>query len=270
MEKSSSLNDSHDMISRYTSRNRILAIAAGGVSIAMSTVLSLLKLLEMPQGGSITPASMLPIILYSLCFGPVWGVGVGIAYGLIQFALEPYFLTPVQMFLDYIAAFALLGLAGWFAQGKSARMEQPRILKRLAALPFWRVALASVVGIAGRLAAAFTAGVVFYAEYAPEGQAPALYSLIYNGSYLLPVMAITIAILSAMAAIFRKSSLPAWYFLAATVIPPAGLVLGLLRIKRADPESVSEGRWLTVYSLLFLVLWVIAALLVLYTSGYFS
>ena len=74
----STTNDSHDMISRYASRNRILAIAAGGISIAMATVLSLLKLFAMPQGGSITPASMLPIILYSLCFGPVWGVGVGI------------------------------------------------------------------------------------------------------------------------------------------------------------------------------------------------
>ena len=268
--QSSTTNDSHDMISRYASRNRILAIAAGGISIAMATVLSLLKLFAMPQGGSITPASMLPIILYALCFGPVWGVGVGIVYGLIQYTIEPFNMTPVQVILDYFIAFGLLGFAGWFAQGKAARLEQPKILKRLAALPFWRVAIATVIGIAGRLAASFTAGVVFYAEFAPEGQAPALYSLIYNGSYLIPEMVITIAILSAMAAIFGKSSLPAWHFLVATVFPPAGLVLGLLRIKRADAESVSEGRWLTVYSLLFLVLWFVAVLLVLYTSGYFG
>lgn len=267
MQKNPIPSEPVEVLARYRGRNQVLAIAAGGICIAMATVLSLFKLFEMPQGGSITPASMLPIILYALCFGPVWGVGVGLVYGLIQFILEPYFLTPVQMFLDYFAAFGLLGLAGLFAERRSERMSQPRILKRLAVLPFWRVVMAAVVGVAGRLAAAFTAGVVFYAEYAPAGQAPAVYSLIYNGSYLLPETVITIIILAAMAAIFRRSVLPAWHFLIATVFPPAGLVLGLIRISKGDAESVDEGRWLTIYSFLFLFLWVIAILLYSYNKG---
>ncbi|MBP7401637.1 MAG: energy-coupled thiamine transporter ThiT [Clostridia bacterium] len=248
---------------RSTARNRVLAVAAGGITIAMSTVLSMIKLFEMPQGGSVTPASMLPILLYALCFGPAWGIGVGVAHGLVQFAVDPYWLTPVQMFLDYIAAFGLLGLAGFFAPGRQARLDQPHILKRLGGLPFWRVALAAAVGIAGRLAASFTAGIVFYTEYVPEGQSASAYSLIYNGSYLLPELLITIAILIAMAAIFRKSDLPSWHFLVATVFPPAGLVLGGVRMSRGDRDSVSEGRWLTVYSFLFLILWVMTVVLIL-------
>lgn len=246
---------------RQLARDRVLAISAGGISIAMATVLSLIKLYKMPQGGSVTPASMLPILLYALCFGPGWGLAVGVVYGVVQLAVEPYWMNPLQVFFDYIAAFGLLGLAGFFAHGRTQRLAQPSILKRLGDLPFWRVALASMVGIAGRLAAAFAAGMAFYTDYVPEGQAPAVYSLVYNGSYLLPELVITIGILLAMAAIFRRSALPAWHFLLATVLPPVGLVLGGIRMGRRGADNLNEGRWLTVYSLLFLTLWAITLVL---------
>jgi thiamine transporter len=263
----SNKNEVQKSLTRQASRDRVLAVAAGGVSIAMATVLSLIKLVEMPQGGSVPPASMLPILLYALCFGPFWGIAVGVAHGLVQFAIEPYWLTPVQMVLDYIAAFGLLGLAGFLARRRSVRLAQPHILKRLGDLPFWRVSIAALVGIAGRLAAAFAAGIAFYAEYAPEGQSAAIYSLIYNGSYLLPELLITIGILIAMAAIFRRSTLPSWHFLLATIFPPAGLVLGGIRMGRGGAENLDEGRWLTVYSLLFLVLWVVSVILFLAHKG---
>lgn len=246
---------------RQVARDRVLAISAGGIAIAMSTVLSLIKLYQMPQGGSVTPASMLPILLYALCFGPGWGLAVGVGHGLVQLAVEPVWITPLQVLLDYVAAFGLLGLAGFFAHSRAQRLAQPSVIKRLGALPFWRVALASLVGIAGRLAAAFAAGVSFYTAYVPAGQSPALYSLVYNGSYLLPELAITIAILLAMAAIFRRSALPVWHFLLATLLPPVGLVLGTLRMRRPGAENLNEGRWLTVYSLLFLTLWGITLVL---------
>ena len=123
---------------RQTARDRVLAISAGGISIAMATVLSLIKLYKMPQGGSVTPASMLPILLYALCFGPGWGLAVGVVYGVVQLAVEPYWMNPLQVFFDYIAAFGLLGLAGFFAHSRAQRLAQPSILKRLGDLPFWR------------------------------------------------------------------------------------------------------------------------------------
>jgi thiamine transporter len=181
----------------------ILATASGGMAIALSTVLSLIKLYQMPQGGSITPASLLPIFFCALAFGPAWGIGIGAVYGLLQFIISPYAAHWASIILDYPLAFALIGLAGLFSTKYNVRTAERNVLRRLGQIPVLRVIVAIVIGVAGRFAASFVSGMIFYGIYAPEGQSAAIYSLIYNATYILPDMVIIFIVLIPLAAVFR-------------------------------------------------------------------
>ena len=183
---------SENRIQSSKNREKIMAVAAGGICLALAEVLSIFKLYEMPQGGSVTPASMLPIILFALCFGPVWGLGVAFLYSILQVMIGAFIMSPLQVLCDYTLAFTALGAAGFFAAKSSLRTAEPNILRRLRLIPYWKIMIATVVAMMGRLAFSFISGIVFYASYAPEGQAVWLYSLIYNGAYLIPEAVITL------------------------------------------------------------------------------
>ena len=145
-------------------------LALGAVCMALSNVLSMIKLFDMPQGGSVTPASMLPLMLFAYVYGVGPGMTVGAVYGVMQFIIEPYFLSVPQMLLDYPIAFAMVGLAGVFSTYKN------RPVGLMAGV---------VLGSLGRFVAAVLSGVVFFAEYAGD-QNPLVYSIGYNGAYMLP------------------------------------------------------------------------------------
>ena len=151
------------IISREKFTTRMIAM--GAISIAIAFVLSFITLYKMPYGGSVTPASMLPIIAFSWAFGAPAGIVAGIVYGFLQMTQGMYFLHPVQFLFDYILPFAFLGFAGFFKK------------KNLIA--------AILVACVLRFLSHFVAGAVFWGMYAPEGQSPWIYSLIYNGSYML-------------------------------------------------------------------------------------
>jgi thiamine transporter len=141
---------------------------------ALATTLSLIVIYVMPQGGSITLASMVPIIWLALRRGPKIGIATGLLYGIIQFMLLPYAIDPIQVLLDYPLAFAVLGLAGFFQT---------------------KPVLGSAIGIAGRFLMHFIAGAVYWAPiYAPNLD-PIAYSTVYNSSYLLPELVISGVIL---------------------------------------------------------------------------
>lgn len=181
-----------------TTRDFLMAISAGGICLALAEILSLIKVFEMPQGGSVTPASMLPIVLFALCFGPGWGLGVAFCYSLLQTFIGGFVISLPQALLDYTVAFTGLGLAGFFAAKRSARIEETNILRRLKLIPLWRIVMACVVAFSVRLVAAFLAGIVFWAEFTPEGQTVWGYSLAYNASFLIPESIITIVALFAL------------------------------------------------------------------------
>ena len=145
-------------------------LALGAVCMALSNVLSMIKLFDMPQGGSVTPASMLPLMLFAYVYGVGPGMTVGAVYGVMQFMIEPYFLSVPQMLLDYPIAFAMVGLAGLFSKNENRALG---------------LSLGVVLGSLGRFVAAVLSGVVFFAEYAGD-QNPWVYSIGYNGAYMLP------------------------------------------------------------------------------------
>ena len=161
-------------MSKTTSETKILA--EGTVVIALTVILKdiLPPIYHLPQGGSVSAAGMVPLLWFSLRRGLRSGLEAGAVYGLVNMALGGYIVDPVQALLDYPIAFAALGLASIF------RKYPP---------------LGVAVGIGGRFLAHFVSGVWFFAQYAPEGMNPAVYSAIYNGSYLIVELIVSAVIL---------------------------------------------------------------------------
>lgn len=152
---------------------RVLTEAA--LAIALAFVLGLIKVFEMPFGGSIS-LEMLPLILLALRQGPWVGVVAGAAYGLLNLAVTPVVVHPVQVVFDYPLAFGALGLAGYFA---------PTVRGAI---------LGSIVAVLARFACHFVSGVAFFASYAPEGWNPLVYSAAYNAAYLVPSLIIALVV----------------------------------------------------------------------------
>ena len=127
-------------------------MANAAICMALSFVLSYIRLFKMPQGGSITPASMLPLIAFSVACGPLQGTIVGCAYGLLELIQDPYVIHPIQMLVDYPVAFGVLALGG---------MVCFIPMKKQFKLP-----VAVLLGSSARYLMAVLSGTVFFAEYA--------------------------------------------------------------------------------------------------------
>ncbi len=97
-------------------------VAFASVCIAMSFVLAILKVSPVESGGSVTLASFVPLLIYAYAYGPWEGFAVGLIHGLLNFIESPWILTPATFFLDYLLAFASIGIMGFF--GKMQRKEK--------------------------------------------------------------------------------------------------------------------------------------------------
>jgi len=155
-------------------------LVEGAMMIALAYVLSMLKVWQMPNGGSITAGSMIPILIFSFRWGGKKGMLVGAVYGVLQFILGPKFsFHIISILFDYVVAFSFLGIVGFFTKREDSLQK----------------ALFGVtIGITLRFISHVISGVVVFGIYAPEGQSPFLYSMIYNASYLLPELIISLII----------------------------------------------------------------------------
>ncbi|MBR1607914.1 MAG: energy-coupled thiamine transporter ThiT [Clostridia bacterium] len=164
-------------VSRKQQKWTAKMIANGALAIALSFVLSCIRLYRMPTGGSVTLASMLPLMLFAVSYGVGPGLLAGLAYGLLQYLQGGWWLNVWQFILDYLLAFAALGLAG-IAHNKSDK---------------WMY-IGIPVAALGRAVSAILAGLMWVAGSAPEDMvigstqfsSPLLYSIVYNGTYLVP------------------------------------------------------------------------------------
>ena len=160
-----------------SSHLRIRALTEGAILVALAFVLSFVKLFELPNGGSLTPA-MFPILLYGLRWGLARGLGAGFVFGALQLIFDGAYAWGWQsMILDYLLAFTPLGLSGLF-KGKA-----------------WGIFPGTLIGCAGRFLVHYISGVTIYRIIEPTAvpgigtfDNAALYSLAYNGSYMLPNM----------------------------------------------------------------------------------
>ncbi|GAF73651.1 unnamed protein product [marine sediment metagenome] len=166
-------------------RNQVRIMTEIGMAVALSVILNFIPLWRMPQGGSIS-LEMLPILIIALRWGAGPGMMAGAVYGLVQLAFGPFIIHPAQLVLDYPLPYMLVGLAGIF----SSKIN----LKAKGSTCGWLL-LAVFTGGLGRFISHFLSGVIFFAQYAPEGQSPWVYSAIYNVSYLLPALLLSYIII---------------------------------------------------------------------------
>ena len=169
--------------------NNTRALVYGAVAIALATALSYARLFRMPQGGSITPASVLPLMIYSMMFGTRRGVLVCLIYGTLQALQDPYILHPMQFLLDYPLAYGLMGISGFLAEKKL--FKNKHIVNFI---------LGGIVAVALRYACHVCSGVFAFADYFYWDEelmstyaTTAAYSLAYNSSVFVD-MSIALAI----------------------------------------------------------------------------
>lgn len=156
-------------------------IAYAAICIAASFALSYIRIVHLPQGGSVTLVSLLPLMLFSYMFGVRKGVCAGIVYGLLQAMQDPFLIHPAQFLLDYPVAFAAIGISGMFAK-----------FKNLQKLPQVKFALGGVVAAVIRFISHVLSGVFAFSEYSTLDNVWA-YSMAYN-SFVFVDIAICIAV----------------------------------------------------------------------------
>ena len=162
-------------MNKQVSRDNLRALVETSMLVAIGFILSFVSNfigLKMPQGGSFTLLSMLPILTIGLRHGIKWGLGGGFVYACLQMLIQ-FWPPPTGtvfgyvsvVLLDYIIAFTVLGLSGFF-RGKK-----------------YGLLYAAPLCLSLRFLCHFASGIVVWNMYA--GELPVwLYSLLYNGSYM--------------------------------------------------------------------------------------
>lgn len=163
------------------------------IMIALSLVLAFFAVFKAPNGGDVTIGSMVPIIIISFMYSSKWGIFTAVCYTVLNMIFKGVVTTlPTEgittyflmILLDYILAFGVFGLAGFFY----------RLMKKTR---FAMCASAFIVSFL-RYVCHFLSGIILWGSYAPEGQPVWLYSLIYNGGYMIPEIIITTVIIGVL------------------------------------------------------------------------
>ena len=200
---------------RMSDHNKLMRLVTSAVMISMAFVLSFVKFTGLPYSGSVTCFSMVPIVILGCMYGNVWGLGCGLIYGVLQ-AMQGAMLSKAFIgmgageivavcFLDYIAAFTVLGLGGMFIKKAVDENNTGKIITCGAIGAFVVSAMRYVIHI--------ISGAVLYGSYAEwffteefvNGFGNAIldnfsgaglatvYSAVYNGLYMIPEIIITVA-----------------------------------------------------------------------------
>lgn len=164
------------------SSKRIRMLCEGGLMVAAAQILSMIKLWEMPWGGSVVLA-MVPIILFSVRWGLAPGLLSGFVFGVLQFMFDGGFAIGWQSIVgDYLLAFAVLGLAGLMHGKKNG------------------IFVGTVIGGIARYLVHLVVGATIWAAYMPDTflglqmGSPWFYSALYNVVYMGPNIVITLVV----------------------------------------------------------------------------
>jgi thiamine transporter len=174
-------------------RKNIYALCQSAIFIALATILSFLPVYEMPMGGSVTLASMLPILFIGVKFGPKWGLGSAFVYALIQLGQA---LVKGNVFIycvgataviicvlfDYIVPFSILGFS-FFASAKKDK-----------SVSLVRTLIVFGIIIFVRFLCHFITGMTIWGQWDDGFLGAFIYSVSYNGSYMLPELILTLVV----------------------------------------------------------------------------
>lgn len=163
----------------FSARQIVFCAAA----LALGFATSYIKVFSMPFGGSVTLCSMLFVVLIGYWYGPEVGLMSGFAYGFLEFAQDggSYILSPMQACMDYIFAFAALGLSGFFYQKKNGLIK------------------GYILAILVRGLFHTIGGYLYWMDYMPDNfpkSLAAIYPIVYNYSYILAEAVITLIVIS--------------------------------------------------------------------------
>ncbi|KAA0542586.1 energy-coupled thiamine transporter ThiT [Bacillus sp. BGMRC 2118] len=162
------------------SNKRLVFLVEVAIFAGLALILDLIAIKGWTQGGSISLA-MVPVFLISFRRGLRGGLLTGFLFGLLQLITNPYFLNIIQVINDYFFAFTAIGLAGIFSRKiKDSVLSGNRMQVNL------YIIIGTFVGSLFRFIAHYISGVAFFGSSAPEGTPVSVYSLVYNGSYMLP------------------------------------------------------------------------------------
>ncbi|MBQ7679615.1 MAG: energy-coupled thiamine transporter ThiT [Butyrivibrio sp.] len=154
-------------------------LAFSAICIALAFVTSFVELIPMPLGGSVKPFTMFFVCFAGYLYGPRTGLTASLAYALLNAVTDPdlYVISIPQMLCDYVLAYGIMGISGFWNHKKFGMIK------------------GYLAGVLGRFFFAFLSGLIFFAEYAPEGWNPALYSAAYNGAYIGLEAVLTVIVL---------------------------------------------------------------------------
>ena len=162
-------------------------LTIAGICISLSFVLSYVKLFDPPTGGSVTLASLLPVMLFAYVYGMKKGLLIGFIYGILQAVQEPWIVHPAQFLLDYPIAFSMVGLAGV--------LSRFNILKKLPQLKF---SIGAIIAVFFRFISSVIAGIFAW-------EANFALSLTLNSVILLDViLVIVVGVMLFSSKSFRK------------------------------------------------------------------
>ncbi len=180
-----------------TNKQKTRMLTEGAVCIALSIALSYIKIpigLSFGGFGGSIDLVMVPLIVFAFRWGLGWGLVAGLAFGTLKYFLgSGTAISWVSLLLDYSVAYMFVGLAGLFKGKKET------------ALP-----VAALVGCIGRFIIHYISGVTVYAQWMPEEfmnmkmTTPAVYSLLYNGTYMLPNTILAVVLCVALIPIVRR------------------------------------------------------------------
>lgn len=170
-----------------STRNRTAyRLTESAIMLAFAAVLSVLKIVDMPYGGSVTAFSMLPLLIIAYRYGTKWGLVTAFTYSLIQlllgldnFAYAPGFASMVMLALfDYLIAFLVLGLGALFR--RNGRSQGTAL------------ALAAIVTGILRYLCHAVSGFTVWRDLSVPFTESLVYSLSYNATYMIPEILILV------------------------------------------------------------------------------
>ena len=158
---------------KTNNKKNALVMCECAIMIALAAVLSFVKILELPYGGSVTAFSIVPIVIISYRHGVKWGLLSGFVFSIIQLIQTASTLSYVTIiFLDYIFAFTVIGLAGFLRN----KVSNPSA-----------AAVTGTVGVCAlRYICHVISGCTVWAGVSIPSTDGLLYSLSYNATYMIP------------------------------------------------------------------------------------
>ena len=186
---------------RFDLNNRTFQMVFSAVMVALATVLSVIPVMQLPFGGSVTLFSQVPILTVSWILGVPWGLASGLAYAILQILVggignfsyvQGILAYIILVFADYLVPFTFLGFGGMF--------------KRVIKNPYVAASTGTLLVCFVRFISHFVSGATIWTEYAPDTAVKAVlaYSASYNASYMVPETIISIVGICAVIALLHR------------------------------------------------------------------